>query len=279
LQLNTRHVRVMPIIGTLALTLVGGVFLQAADGVLIVEKSTTGSSTTTNQIQIEKTRMRAETTGQNGEKQVILFDGTKQVLSIVNLDKKTYSEITKEDVDRLSGQMNDAMAMMQAQMANLPPAQRAQMEAMMKGRTGGPAQAPKTEYRKAGTDSVGKWTCDKYEGYQNNQKTVELCTVDPKTLGFGLADFEVSQQLAAFFGKLVPGGSQAMFQIGKLEDQGFSGVPVRRQTLGARPTTSELQDVTHQSFPDAIFAVPPGFEKEASPFGGRGGRGRGRGQN
>jgi hypothetical protein len=274
-----KRVRIVTILGAFSLALSGGVCLQAADGVLIVEKSTTGSSTTTNQIQIEKTRMRAETTGQNGEKQAFLFDGTKQVMSIVNLDKKTYSEITKEDVDRLSGQMNDAMAQMQAQMANMPPAQRAQVEAMMKGRMGGPAQAPKTEYRKTGTDSVGKWTCDKYEGYQNNQKIVELCTVDPKILGFGPADFEVSQQLAAFFGKLVPGGAQAMFQIGKMEDQGFSGVPVRRLTFGARPTASEMQEVTHQSFPDATFAVPSGFEKEASPFGGRGGRGRGRGQN
>jgi hypothetical protein len=273
---NLKCVRIVTTLGVLSLMLLGGAFLQAADGVLIVEKSTTGSGTTTNQIQMEKTRMRAETTGQNGEKQAVLFDGTKQVMSIVNLDKKTYSEITKEDVDRLSGQMNDAMAQMQAQMANVPPAQRAQIEAMMKGRMGGPAPAPKTEYKKTGTDNVGKWTCDKYEGYQNNQKTVELCTVDPKTLGFGVADFEVSQQLAAFFGKLVPGGSQAMFQFGKVEDQGFGGVPVRRQTFGARPTTSELQEVTHQSFPDAIFAVPSGFAKEASPLSGRG---RGRGQS
>jgi hypothetical protein len=260
--------------GVLSLMLLEGVFLQAADGVLIVEKSTSGSSTTTNQIQIEKTHMRAETTGQNGEKQAFLFDGAKQVLSIVNLDKKTYSEITKEDVDRLGAQMNDAMSQMQAQMANLPPAQRAQMEAMMKGRMGGPAPAAKTEYKKTGTDKVGKWACDKYEGFENNQKTVELCTVDPQALGFGGADFEVSEQLATFFGKLVPGGAQAMFHIGKVEVQGFSGVPVRRQTFGARPTTSELQDVTHQNFPDATFTVPSGFAKEASPFGGRG-RGRG----
>jgi hypothetical protein len=271
-----KRVQIVATSGVLCVMLLEGAVLQAADGVLIVEKSTSGSGTTTNQIQIEKTRMRAETTGQSGDRQAFVFDGTKQVLSIVNLDKKSYSEITKEEVDRLAGQMNDMMAQMQAQMANVPPAQRAQIEAMMKGRMGGPAQAPKTEYRKTGTDTVGKWACDKYEGYENNQKTVELCTVDPKALGFGLSDFEVTQQLAAFFGKLVPGAAQAMFQMGKMDDQGFSGIPVKRQTFGARPTTSELQDVTRQSFPDSTFAVPSGFAKEASPFVGRG-RGRGRG--
>ena len=49
----------------------------------------------------------------------------------------------------------------------LPPAQRAQMEAM-------------------------------YESFQNNAKTGEVCTVSPTALGFNAHDFEVSRQLAAF---------------------------------------------------------------------------------
>ena len=62
--------------------------------------------------------------------------------------------------------------------------------------------APKTEYRKTGTDKVGKWTCDKYEGYQDGKKTSEVCTVDPQALGFATTDFEVTKQLAAFFQQL-----------------------------------------------------------------------------
>lgn len=250
--------------------------LQAADGVLIVEKSTTGTTTQTNQIQIEKDRMRAETSSATGEKQAFVFDGTKQVMWMINYDKKTYSEITKADLDRLGGQMSDVMAQMQKQMAGLPPEQRAQMEAMMKGRgmTSAPGAAAKTEYKKTGTDKVGKWTCDKYEGYQSGQKTTELCTVDPQALGFTMADFEVSRQLQAFFAKLMPQGADNMFRAGTMEDQGFSGVPVRRVSLGARPSTSELTDVSRQTFPDTTFAVPAGFQKEASPFGGRGGRGQ-----
>ena len=73
--------------------------LHAADGVLIVEKATNGGKTQTNQIQIEKDRMRAETAGPTGEKQTVLFDGVKQTLWIVNDDRKTYSEMTKADVD------------------------------------------------------------------------------------------------------------------------------------------------------------------------------------
>lgn len=251
--------------------------LFAADGVLISEKTTTGTTSRTNQMQIEKTRMRAANAGANGEQQTMVFDGTKQVLLMINDAKKTYTEMTKADADRLGAQMSDAMAQMQAQMASLPPAQRAQIEAMMAGRGMPGAAAPvKTVYRKVGTDKVGKWACDRYDGFQGEQKTTELCTVDPKDLGFALTDFEVSRQLAEFFAKLVPAGAEAMFRVGTAEAQGFSGVPVRRTTLGANGSTTEITDVSRQNFPDATFAVPAGYAKEAFAAPGGGGRGRGR---
>jgi len=131
--------------------------LVAADGVLVSEKTTTAGRTETHQIQIERNRMRAEVTGPTGEVQAVIFDGAKQTMWILNLDKKTYSEITKADMDQVAGQMSAAMAQMQEMMRGMPPEQRAQMEAMMRGRgmPGMGAAPPQTEYRKAGTDRVG----------------------------------------------------------------------------------------------------------------------------
>ena len=58
------------------------------------------------------------------------------------------------------------MAMMQKQLENMPPAQRAQIEAMMKGRgMPGAGAAPRMEYRRAGADRVGEWACVTYEGF------------------------------------------------------------------------------------------------------------------
>jgi len=240
--------------------------LLAADGILIVEKSTTGTTTRTSQAQIEKTRMRSESAGPNGTV-IMTFDGTAEVMRTIDMQKKTYTEMTKADVERMSAQMAGAMAkmqQMQEQMKNMPPAARAQMEAMMKGRgmtMGAPA---KTEYRKGGKGTVGKWSCDKYEGYQDNVKTSELCTVEAKTLGFTPADFQVTQQLSNFFKAMVPQGADQMFNVGTGAPQGYSGVPVRRTyTIGGRETVSELTDVSRQTFPDSLFAVPAGFTKQA----------------
>jgi hypothetical protein len=244
--------------------------LQAADGVLVTEKSTTAGKTDTHQIQVEKTRIRADVTGPSGEPMVIIFDSVKQVLWMLDLNKKTYSELTKADADGMAGQMAGATAQMQEAMRGMSPAERAQVEAIMRGR-GMPAAiaaAPQTEYRRAAADRVGKWACTKYDGYRGTQKTAEVCTIDPKDMGFAAADFAVSGQMADFFAKLVPQAADNTFKLGTGDAGGFSGVPVRRvSSIAGRETTSEMTDAVRQTFPESTFAVPADFTKSASPFG------------
>lgn len=244
--------------------------VSAADVIVISQQTTTGAKSETSQTHLDRNRMRAETADPTGNKRVVVFDGAAQVLRIIDDQAKTYREITKADVDRLGG-MPDVMTQMQQQMQNLPPEQRAQIEAMMKARggisgAGGPSG--KTEYKKVGTDRVGKWTCDKYEGVRNGQKTSEVCTVDPKVLGFTAADLEVPKQLAEFFSKLMPHAEDRMFRVGTGDDKSFAGVPVRTVSLGPQPSVTEVTDVSRQSLPDSTFAVPAGYQKTA--FGGRG---------
>lgn len=248
--------------------------LDAAAGLLIVEKTTAaGGAPQTSQIQIESNRMRAESTGMRGEKTVVIFDGTRQVLTMIDHEKKTYTEMTQEDADKLGAQLSGVMAQLEKQMAGMTPEQRAMMESAMKGRMGGAGigAAPKIQYRKTGTDTVGKWTCDKYEGFEGEKKTSEVCTVDPKVLGYNEADFAVSKQMLAFFKKLAPQQAAQMFGIGNLAEQGFAGIPVRRTfTVFGRQITSEISEVSRQTFPDSAYAPPAGYQKVA--FGG--GRGR-----
>ena len=257
--------------------------VQAADGLLLAQKTTSGETTRTSQIQIERTRMRTESSSATGGQMVMIFDGTKQVLTTIDTARKTYTEMTQADVDRIGAQASAAMAQLQQAMAKMTPEQRAMMESA-RGRMGaamagmaGPAASAKIQYRKAGTDIVGKWKCDKYEGFVGADKTSEVCTVDPKVLGFAATDFEVTQQMAAFFKKMVPQMAEQMarqaFTIGKAEEQGFSGVPVRQTTtIAGRQTISEITEVSRQNFPDSAFQVPAGYQKTDL----MGGRGRGR---
>jgi hypothetical protein len=248
---------------------------EAADGILIAQKMTSASGTvTTHQIEIEKTRMRAESEAA-GRKMTMIFDGTAQVMRTVDDAAKTYTEMSKADMEKMSAQMSGAMAQMQEQMKNMPPEARKSMEAAMQGRgTPGGAAATPTDYKKVGTDKVGKWTCDKYEGTRGGEKVSELCTVPPATLGFTPGDFEVTRQMAEFFSKLMPQGGDQMFRIGSPAANGFSGLPVRTVIFrnGAPSFTTEITDASRQNFPDSIFAVPAGYAKRDM----MGGRGRGR---
>jgi hypothetical protein len=245
--------------------------LRAAQGVLIVEQTTAGDKVQTSRIRIEPERMRAEVAGAAGATQVVIFDGTKQVMWIVDESRKSFTEMTKADVDRMGGQMNDMMAKMQEQLKSLPPAQRAQIEAMMKGRGGAGmpgmgAAAEQTEYKRTGTARVGAWTCVTYDAVRGGEKVAELCTVRPEDLGFTPADFAVSRQLAEFFKALMPQGADSLFRIGTPEDQGFSGVPVRRTIVaGPQRTTTEVVEVSRQTFADDLFTVPAGFTRQAMP--------------
>jgi Domain of unknown function (DUF4412) len=242
--------------------------LSAAEGLLMVEKTVTGATTRTSQIQLERERLRADITGSAGETQIATFDGPQQVLRIINMGRKSYTEMTKADVDRMGAQLNTAMAAMKEKLATMPPEQRAKVEALM-GRAGGVALgnvAPsKPDYRRTGTDKVGKWTCDKYEGFINGEKVSEVCTVDPKTLGLTPADFEISKQVSTFFQKIVPQGMDQILGVGTLETQGFNGVPIRRIRYagGEARSTSEVIEVKRQTFDASTYEVPAGFTKQA----------------
>ena len=131
---------------------------------------------------------------------------------------------------------------------------------------GGAAAPVKLQYRKAGTDTVGKWKCDKYEGFKGEEKTSEICTVDPKVLGFAATDFEVAKQMADFFKKMVPQMAEQLarqaFTLSSPEEQGFSGVPVRTIiTVAGRQVTTEIVEAGRQTFPDSAYQVPAGYQK------------------
>jgi len=252
--------------------------LQAAEGILLAEKTVTGSRTRTSQIQIEHDRMRAEMTGPSGDVQVVVFDGPQQVLRIISVDRKAYSEMTKEDADRMGAQVAATMAAMKDKIASLPPEQRAKVEALM-SRVGGtaPAGSPggRPEYRRAGTDKVGKWACDKYEGFRSGEKVAEVCTVDAKTLGLTEADFEVTKQVGAFFEKMLPQGIDQIVGVGKIEVQGFAGIPIRRTAYNGGKVTSvsEVTDVRRESFAASSYDPPAGFQKQPLVRGGPGRQG------
>jgi hypothetical protein len=267
-------VRVLPI--SAALILAASV-AHAAEGIVLTQQLTRADGqVTTMDTQITKTKMRAVYAGPAGAQQVVIFDGAQQVLYRIDPVNKTYTATTKAEIEQMSGAMSGMMAQMEAQMANMPPAQRAQMEAMMRGRMGAAQPAPqKTVYKKTGTATVGRWTCDTYDGFRGADKASELCTVSPAALGFTAADFEVSRQLAEFLSALTAGMADQVASLGRPEVEGFAGLPVRSTTfVNGQKMTTEILKAGRQNIPDSVFEIPAGITRQTMPGMGRGARGR-----
>jgi hypothetical protein len=238
-------------------------FAQVADGILITQRVTSGGAAFTVRVQIDATRMRTEMAGPNGVTNVTIFDGGKQVLYIVDPARKTYMEMTKADVDRLSAQLQGSVAQMQAQLEKLPPAQRAQMEAMMKG----------IQHTRTGSDTVGRWTCDKYDLTMGGQKIGEVCMVNPATLGFGTTDFDVMRQMGAFHSPMAALMPNELPGVSGIDPRGSSDFAVKTvMMVPAQTVTTEVIEAGRQTFPDSLFSVPAGFTKQdlTGALGGRG---------
>src|SRR5689334_15604557 len=74
----------------LSIVMAAGTVWAQAQGVVFVEKETRNGQSGTNQIQLDKNHMRAES-NDNGSSRAFVFDGTKQTAYMIDATKKTYT--------------------------------------------------------------------------------------------------------------------------------------------------------------------------------------------
>ena len=254
----------MKLLTALGSSVLATAFVVSAQGpgITIVQQETRDGKTTTTQMQMDKMHMRAEAGGTT----VMVFDGEAQVMRVIQMDRKTYTEMSKAQMEEMSQKMAQAME----QLKNLPPEQRAMMEKMMarggRAMAGMSAPAP-ISYRASGADTVGKWSCTKYVGMRGQEKVAELCTVDPTALGLAVSDFDVMKHFAEFMKSLVPQMAEQISVIGSEANQGYSGFPVRRTTFasGQTQSVSELKEIARGAIPATAWQAPAGFKREGPP--------------
>lgn len=257
-----------------------------AQGVVLTMRETRGGQVSNTEVQIDQTHLRTQMR-QGTDEMVVLFDGGEQVLRMINMSRKSYSEMTRAQAQQVGQQLGAMMAAMQAQLEKMPPEQRKMMEDVLKGRGGRGlpgmpgAQAPeRMTYTRTGTSKAGQWPCTTYDGVRGAEKVVEVCAAEARDFTLSPADFQVTAQLLEFSRSLAPQMADLVADqiavYGSVEQQGFAGFPVRRTTFrnGKPESVFEVVDVKRQAIPAAAFAVPTGFTKQDMMPGMLGGRGR-----
>ena len=200
-----------------------------------------------------------------------ILDPGGGTITVLDHARRTYTRLTRADVDQLSQMLDGMMKQMEQAMAGMPP----QMQERMKGLMG--AGAGSVEIVDTGqSGTVAGRSCRIFQTKVMGKVSNETCMADPSAIELPPSD-RATVAAAMAWGKEI--GDKLM--KGPLASVGtalpFRGglVPLRSTTLGAdgSRSTSEFTGVTNTAASPESFAVPAGYtEKKIELPKGRGGR-------
>lgn len=207
---------------------------------------------------------RARTEAADSDGEYMIFRDQQMIM--VQPKKRSYRVMDKTTVDALGARMADMRRQMEAQMANLPPEQRAAMQRMMGGRMPGAAQeAPKRRAQATSrSETVGGRSCRIWEIYEGTTKDEELCVVPPGSLPGGDEFYAIMKNMAA----MMEGMVKALGSMGDVDDyfrdmERIDGIPILSRDFSKGKATDEtrMSVVRKETVPPAAFEVPKGFKK------------------
>ena len=233
-----------------------------------------GNDLSDNEIFIRGEHIRVDIVdGADGNSSVI-FRGDEMIA--INHDAREYVRLDEATMESLGQQFNQAMQMMQQQLASLPPEQRAMAEKMMQsqmqgmGIPGAAAGPPRIEAGGAG--SHGGYSCTNYTVYEGDAKTQEICAAGLTQIE-GLSEMRAAfERMAVFLQKMSDAfGPGPLADIGRtpmaMMEQ-IDGFPVFTRRFDGKEVAEEvvLTSVSTESLDAALFAPPAGYsEREVVP--------------
>lgn len=195
----------------------------------------------------------------------------------VNHGDKSYIVMDEAMMQEVSAKVSDAMKEMEAQLANMPPEQRAMVEQMMQGKMKGMMGQQGDSSPKPRVESMGKgkwqsYACKQYAVYEGADKTQQVCAAKLDDVAGADEAIEAFIGMAAYTRKMTE--SMPMFaneglNPGELMDQ-IDGFPVHTTDFsnGQILRETSLDSVIEQDLDKELFAAPAGYRRE-NPLGPR----------
>lgn len=189
---------------------------------------------------------------QSIKNQETIFRFDKEILYIIDNDKKEYTEMTFAEMEAATKQAMQQMEEMKKQMKDLPPEQRKMMEKMMGNQAIGDAEDEKVEIVKTGEQkTINGFPCTKYVMKKNGKESgsVWITTKVP--------DFKNMQNDMKKFNKRLMGQMPKMKQVADAMNK-IEGFPI--QTIIEKMTMT-VTKVEKRDIPLSAFEVPKGYKK------------------
>lgn len=231
------------------------------------------NKTATREILVDKDRMKMQV----GDTVVMFLTAGGNRMVMLDKGRNEYREMDQASMEAMGRQLSSAMTQMEAMLKNLPPAQRAQMEQMMKGKMGG--GAPVVEpivFANRGPGTVNGFRCTKHDGTRSGEKVVELCASALSDVKIAPADFQVMEKMREFSAGMMEAMKSSplagMMENTGVTQAGIEGYPVQSITFrnGKAVAREELKSVVEATFTDADFSTGTAKKAEMPNLGGLG---------
>ena len=186
---------------------------------------------------------------------------------VVDNKNGTYIELNEETIKQIQDQVAKAKVMMEEQIKNIPPEQRAQYEQLIEEKMGPVGKTDlDIEFKEIASGvKVNAWECTQYESFVNGVKHEDVWAAPAKELGLTDADLDVLRGMSELFSGISP-ETNAFFQVGKENGKGgFEGFPVLvvEYIDGAKHEKSEVKSVVEKDLAKELFLLPEGAKKQS----------------
>lgn len=184
--------------------------------------------------------------------------------------QKTYVAMDRATIKRLAEQLNPALKMMQAQLANMTPEQRVQME-RMGIKLPDAKQSAEQVRMTARTGKIAGHACKYAEIVQDGAVQTEACVVPAGELQGGKELYDVAVKLSALLNDMIDSIDLPMLkQMADNQIENFDkldGVPVLTRTFDANQPVQEttIKSIRAEALAENLFEIPSGYKLQNLP--------------
>ena len=194
---------------------------------------------------------------------------------VIDHAQKNYILMDKAMLDQISTQIGEAMKQMEAQLAAMPPEQRAMVEEMMKaempgmGSGRGMGKGPVLDINPLGEGRWESYDCRKYEMLEDGVKIQEMCVADYADIDSSGELRESFNEMGEFLSQLfdsMPFGGQGVKNPLEMINK-MDGFPVHAVDFenGVAITETTLESAKQQAIDASMFELPAGYQ-QMDPF-------------
>jgi len=199
----------------------------------------------------------------------LIKDGT---LYVIDDADKSYVSFDKATMEQLAKKISETMEQMKEQLAKLPPDQRAQMEQMMPGMSGGEQKWVVEALDTGKSEKVDGRTCRVWDIKRNGELDDQLCVVPYSALP-GKENFSA---VFANFARVFEEMAKSVPMLSGMMSNEFgayskvNGFPVRSRAYeeGKLGNTEHNMRVwREEAIPASMFTVPAGYKQKQMSVG------------